>query len=183
MQVPRHEKSQSALWNILANPPKVATIEPEQGVTLASLQTQNGSTWGLASTSHRKLGAKTYDYDESAGQGTFAYVLDTGIFVEHTDFGGRAVWGYNSADSDDNDVVGHGTHVAGTIGSSTYGVAKKTTLVAVKMFKSDGSADTSMFLRAFDWAVHHIIDNDRVGKSVINLSLSKMYKIRLTAIQ
>ena len=82
-------------------------------------------------------------YDTSAGAGTCAYVIDTGIYTAHSQFGGRATFLYNAVgDGQNTDGNGHGTHVAGTIGSTTYGVAKKTKLYAVKVLGADGSGTT-----------------------------------------
>lgn len=108
---------------------------------LQSPITQANATWGLVSylpagfvdglvlslistgqslISHRDLGATDYIYDASAGEGHYAYVLDSGINVDHVDFGGRASLGYNALNSQEHvDDTGHGTHVAGTIGSTT----------------------------------------------------------------
>ncbi|KAF3006546.1 hypothetical protein E8E13_005977 [Curvularia kusanoi] len=97
-------------------------------------------------------GNMTYIFDDSAGEGTCAYVLDTGIFVEHPDFEGRAEHLVNfSGEESKEDDVGHGTHVAGTIGSRTYGVAKKTQLYAVKVLDSSGSGSISAILAGIDF--------------------------------
>lgn len=101
--------------------------------------TQDNADWGLARLSNSDPGSTTYTYDDSAGEGTCAYVIDTGIYVDHPDFEGRAKFLSNQVDSDDTDGNGHGTHVAGTIGSKTYGVAKKTQLFAVKVLDASGS--------------------------------------------
>jgi subtilisin family serine protease len=96
---------------------------PKNG-TDGSLITQEGSTWGLARISHKENGAEDYVYDSSAGEGTFVYVIDTGINSGHEEFaGGRAVLGQSFVrGSDGEDDQGHGTHCAGTVGGSTYGV-------------------------------------------------------------
>jgi subtilisin family serine protease len=101
--------------------------------------TQTGAPWGLARISSAEPGGSTYTYDDSAGAGTCAYVVDTGIDTEHPDFEGRAKFLANFADDSDADGQGHGTHVAGTIGGATYGVAKKTSLFAVKVLDDSGS--------------------------------------------
>lgn len=120
--------------------------------------TENGSPWGLARISHRKsltLGTfNKYVYHRNAGEGVVAYIIDTGINVDHEDFGGRAVWGKTIPEGDvDKDGHGHGTHCAGTIGSATYGVAKRAELVAVKVLRSNGSGSMSDVTAGVLWAV------------------------------
>lgn len=79
-----------------------------------------------------------YVYDSRDGSGTYAYIIDTGLLTTHTEFGNRAFFVYNAvADSTSDDNVGHGTHIAGTIGSLSYGVAKQTTLLSVKVLDSE----------------------------------------------
>lgn len=87
----------------------------------------------------------------------------------HTDFGGRASLGYTAV-SGTTDTVGHGTHVAGTIAGSKYGVAKQATVVAVKVFAGD-SGTTADVLDGFDWAVNDIISKGRTSVSAISMSL------------
>ncbi|KAH8642023.1 subtilisin-like serine protease-like protein PR1A [Alternaria alternata] len=102
--------------------------------------TQSSSTWGLGRISHQAKGISSYTYDDSAGAGTCAYVIDTGISTTHPEFEGRATFLANYAgDGSNTDGNGHGTHCAGTIGSKTYGVAKKTKLYAVKVLDASGS--------------------------------------------
>ena len=102
---------------------------------------QENATWGLGSISHRAPNSTEYLYDESAGEGTWAYVLDTGIYIEHEEFEGRAHLGYNAFPNlafEDTDV--HGTHCAGTIASRKYGVAKKANVIDVKVFGDEDVA-------------------------------------------
>ncbi|KAF6814860.1 Alkaline proteinase 2 [Colletotrichum sojae] len=148
----------------------VAAVEVDEIWTLYAIVTQTGAPWGLGTISHRTSGSTQYVYDDVAGTGTFAYVVDSGINTAHTNFGGRATLGYNAAGGQHVDTLGHGTHVAGTIGSNTYGVAKKTTLVSVKVFVGN-SASTSVILAGYNWAVNDITSKSRQGKSVINMSL------------
>lgn len=91
----------------------------------------------------------TYTYDTTAGAGTFAYVIDTGVNAAHVDFGGRASLGYNAVNTDPNDANGHGTHVSGTIAGATYGVSKSATIIAVKVFAGSGGT-VSDVLEGFD---------------------------------
>lgn len=134
--------------------PNVEYIEQDAKVVM--YDTQQNAPWGLARISSQSPGGSTYTFDESAGEGTCAYVVDTGIDTDHPvscvphtlefdgltnmiqDFDGRAEFLANFADNSDTDGQGHGTHVAGTIGSTTYGVAKKTKLFAVKVLDDNG---------------------------------------------
>ncbi|CCV00614.1 unnamed protein product [Malassezia sympodialis ATCC 42132] len=120
--------------------------------------TEDGAPWGLARISHRRslsLGTfNKYVYESAAGDGVTAYIIDTGIRVDHEDFGGRARWGTTIPEGDtDEDGHGHGTHCAGTIGSTTYGVAKNAELVAVKVLNSEGQGAMSDVTAGVLWAV------------------------------
>lgn len=148
----------------------VEEVEADQIWTISSLITQNSSTWGLSSISHKKPGQKGYIFDSSAGEGTYAYIVDTGINEDHVEFEGRASYGYNAINDEDVDTAGHGTHVAGTIGSKTYGVAKKAQLISVKVFEGESSS-TSIIMDGYQWAVNDIRAKKRQAKAAINLSL------------
>lgn len=111
---------------------------------------------GLARISHRpKLTFGTftkYEYDSDGGEGVDVYIIDTGIYVEHEEFQGRASWGKTIPDDVDVDGNGHGTHCAGTIASRKYGVAKKAHVIAVKVLGSNGSGTMSDVLEGVVWA-------------------------------
>ncbi|CAO3613090.1 unnamed protein product [Cunninghamella blakesleeana] len=128
------------------------------------------SNWGLARISHRsKSDLQSYSYDENAGKGIHAYVLDSGVNVEHKDFGGRAIKEANFiSNEEDDDLGGHGTHVAGKIAGYVHGVAKGATIHAVKILDKSGSGTTSGLIKALS----HVIEVAEPGKSLINLSLS-----------
>jgi oryzin len=104
---------------------------------LYTLTTQLDAPWGLGAISHRDANHTDYLYDSSAGAGTWAYVVDTGLNTEHVEFEGRGTLGYNAYPGTEFvDRIGHGTHCAGTIAGKTYGVAKNASIVSVKVFDS-----------------------------------------------
>lgn len=109
--------------------------------------------WGLGRLSHRKAGVLDYEYEASAGEGACAYILDTGINAGHVEFEGRATYLTRFAGDSDEDGVGHGTHVAGIIGSRAYGVAKKAKLFSVKVLDEFGSGSTEGIINGLKYAV------------------------------
>ncbi|CAO1638459.1 unnamed protein product [Sympodiomycopsis kandeliae] len=136
---------------------KMAPVPPGGGDDHKVL-TQNGAPWGLARVSHRKelrLGTfSKYLYDSGAGEGVTAYVIDTGINIDHVEFEGRASWGKTMpAGSSDKDGNGHGSHCAGTMVSRKYGVAKKANIIAVKVLSDSGSGSMSDVTGGVLWAV------------------------------
>lgn len=134
---------------------------------------QSNSPWGLARISHREKGQTNYNYDSSAGNGVRVYVLDSGIRVSHKEFGGRAKWGPNLvSDSPDTDETGHGTHVAGVIAGKTYGVAKRATVVSLKILDKNGTSSVSRALRGIDWVIDDAKRRGVEKKAVINMSVA-----------
>lgn len=101
---------------------------------------QTNAPWGISRVSTRQQPiTKEYNYPVSAGTGVDAYIIDTGIFIAHPEFEGRARLGKSFTKDGPKDGNGHGTHVAGTIGSRTYGIAKNVTLIAVKVLDARGA--------------------------------------------
>ncbi len=149
--------------------PNVLYIEPVKLTRVAPVSASSStSSWGLDRVDQRDLpldGNYHYDYD---GSGVTAYVIDTGVMNSHNDFGGRATSGYDFYDNDPDasDCHGHGTHVAGTIGGSTWGMAKNVNLVGIKVLSCGGSGSTTQVIQALNW-----IRNNRTGPSVANISL------------
>jgi subtilisin family serine protease len=95
------------------------------------------------------------------------YIIDTGLLANHVDFGSRASFGVNTIDKNNSDCNGHGTHVAGTVGGTQYGVAKLVKLVGVKVLNCTGSGSASSVIAGVNWVTaHHVAD-----KSVANMSL------------
>ncbi|PGH11160.1 hypothetical protein AJ80_07262 [Polytolypa hystricis UAMH7299] len=148
----------------------VEAVEQDQIWHLYTLTQQSGATWGLGSISHKGQASRSYVYDDSAGAGTYGYVIDSGININHVEFEGRASLGYSAVTGDHIDDAGHGTHVAGTIGGKTYGVSKKANLISVKVFRG-ASGFVSDVLEGFDWAANDIVSKGRTNKAVINMSL------------
>jgi subtilisin family serine protease len=132
--------------------------------------TQTGATWGLDRIDQRSLPlSTTYSYTNT-GSGVKAYIIDTGIRITHQDFGGRASYGYDAVDGSlpADDCNGHGTHVSGTVGGATYGVAKSVQLVAVRVLGCNGSGSTSGVIAGVDW----VTGNHQAGQpAVANMSL------------
>ncbi|KAF3939558.1 Oryzin [Dactylella cylindrospora] len=209
---------EETLNEILESRDVVAWVEQDAIVTTDTIQLD--STWGLDRISHFKFprdGTPPYEYvynGETAGRGTFVYVLDTGIRVTHEEFEGRASWGYNAFkrdtgaisaalavaggtvdnppidddtddeeasdapdtasesstvpdDSNDVDYNGHGTHCAGTVGGKTYGVAKKTFLVAVKVLNYKGKGSWAKIIAGMNWVAQRPAPN----VSAVSMSL------------
>ncbi|MEV6600701.1 S8 family serine peptidase [Actinoplanes sp. NPDC051346] len=155
----------------LAANPAVAYVEQDATVRLADIRTQTSPVWGLDRIDQTALPlSQSYTY-RSASNVT-AYVLDTGIRVGHGEFGGRASngWDYIDNDAVAQDCNGHGTHVAGTIGGKTYGVAKDVKLVGVRVLNCSGTGSYSAIIAGVDWvtrnAVKPAVANMSIGGSV-----------------
>ncbi|RYO77680.1 hypothetical protein DL766_008908 [Monosporascus sp. MC13-8B] len=159
----------------LRNNPGVAYVEQDARFQLADYTVQRNATWGIARLSRRhnnNNSGSDYTYDDSAGEGTCSYVIDTGITIDHEDFGGRAEWLHNfSGDGDDRDGAGHGTFVAGILGSSTYGVAKRTRLFALKVFDNKGVTTGSAILDAMDFVARDHPSRGCPRGVTVNMSL------------
>ncbi len=131
--------------------------------------TQSGVTWGLDRTDQRAgLLNGQYDYVTNASD-VDAYIVDTGLDEGHVEFQGRATFYYNAVDDIDTDCLGHGTHVAGIVGSATYGVAKAVHLIGVKVLDCSGTGSTYTIIDGLRAVLERIAQTGR--RSVINLSL------------
>lgn len=131
--------------------PSVAYIEQDQVMRAITVQTD--ATWGIDRVDQRNLPLSTkYEYNAD-GTGVTAYIIDTGILFGHAEFGGRAVKGFDAVTAGGTaaDCNGHGTHVAGTVGGSTYGIAKNVALVAVRVLGCTGTGSTSGVIAGIDW--------------------------------
>ncbi|KAJ9665491.1 subtilisin-like serine protease [Coniosporium apollinis] len=172
-----------ALLTTVTSLSSVAYVEPDSTVYASALTTQANAPYGLARISHRNLGSNEYVYDDTAGADTCSYIIDTGIYTQHNDFGGRATHLVDySGENSPVDGNGHGTHVAGTVGSTTYGVAKKTKLYAVKVLGANGSGTNAGVLAGINFAANDAQTRPGCkGKSVGNLSLGGVRSAAMSA--
>jgi len=150
----------------LAQDPRVAWVEEDAEVHADT--TQTGATWGLDRIDQRNLpldGSYTFNVN---GTGVNAYIIDTGIRVTHTEFGGRASGAFTAVNDGNgtNDCNGHGTHVSGTVGGATFGVAKNVRLFAVRVLDCNGSGTTAGVISGVDW-----VTNNHLSPAVANMSL------------
>lgn len=148
----------------LRNDKRVKYIEPDRIIRISG--SQSNATWGIDRVDQRALPLnQTYTWD-ATGQGVRAYIIDTGIRFDHVEFGGRASFGFDAFGGNGVDGNGHGTHVAGTVGGTIYGVAKSASLIAVRVLDNSGSGTTSGVIAGMDWvAANHI------KPAVANMSL------------
>ena len=152
----------------LAADPAVASVVQNRTFSIDATQPSPPS-WGLDRVDQRALPLNnSYTYPDSAGQGVTAYVIDTGVRISHSDFGGRALNGYDAIDNDNvaQDGHGHGTHVAGTVAGNAYGVAKKAKIVGVRVLNNSGSGTTAQVVAGIDW-----VARNAVKPAVANMSL------------
>src|SRR2546430_13253383 len=150
----------------LADDFRVKFVEEDGIISLDT--TQTGATWGLDRIDQRNLPLDgNYTYNTTASN-VHAYIVDTGILTSHTQFGGRASVGVDEIGDGHNgiDCNGHGTHVSGTVGGSTYGVAKGVSLVAVRVLDCSGSGTNSGVIAGVNW-----VASNAIKPAVANMSL------------
>ncbi|MFF3062774.1 S8 family serine peptidase [Streptomyces sp. NPDC057909] len=148
--------------------PAVAQVVQDTKVSTDATQA-NPPSWGLDRIDQAALPLNSsYTYPDSAGSGVTAYIIDTGVRITHADFSGRASYGYDAVDGDSaaDDGNGHGTHVAATVAGTSYGVAKKAKIVAVRVLDNNGSGTTAGVIAGIDWVTQHA-----VKPAVANMSL------------
>lgn len=165
VQIPQNVEQEFV--RILKLNPTVSLIEKDQ-VFKSNATTQTNATWGLDRSDQRNLPLNsTYNADGNA-QGVPVYVVDTGVLASHQDFTGRVKAGYTAV-SDGNgttDCNGHGTHVAGTIAGTKYGIAKSASIIPVRVLDCNGSGTTSTVIAGLDW-----VASQNPKNAVVNLSL------------
>lgn len=137
----------------LQNNPNVDFIEQDQTVKLNQTSPQNQTTWGLDRIDQVDRPLSTQYFFNYDGTGVHAFIIDTGIRADHSEFNGRVLSGYSSISDGNgtNDCNGHGTHVSGTVGGTTYGVAKGVSLIPVRVLDCTGSGAWSGVIAGIDW--------------------------------
>jgi len=158
----------AAAAQALARNPLVAYVEADQVYRADVTQSMdaNGDPWGLDRIDQQALPlSQTYTYT-TAGAGVHAYIIDTGIWDLHPDFGGRANNVFDAFGATGTDCHGHGTHVAGTIGGTTYGIAKGASLHGVRVLSCAGLGLTSQIIAGIDW-----VRQNAIKPAVANMSL------------
>lgn len=162
-------------------------VEPDQVITAASLAIQSPADWGLGRSSHELTGPwDEYVYDEAVLNGCddlTAYVFDTGVQLNHTEFEGRARAGF-SADYTvvEGDECGHGTHVSGTVAGKTYGVMKTAQIVDVQVMSAAYcSGSVSGIIAGLNWTLADAKARGKIGRSVVNMSIGSQLSGTLLA--
>lgn len=160
------EADEAAAIN-LSNDPRIAIVEEDS--VISATDTQANATWGLDRIDQRALPLNTqYSYQTTASN-VHVYVIDSGVRPTHTDFGGRATADVNLLPDgrDGTDCLGHGTHVAGTIGSATWGVAKGVRIHGVRVLACDGTGSLSYLILGIDW-----VTSNHIKPAVANISIT-----------
>jgi subtilisin family serine protease len=153
----------------LSRNPNISFIEKDATVSLVeptNVSNQISAPWSLDRIDQVTGRDSTYTYT-ATGSGVTAYVIDTGILASHSEFGGRVLSGFSSISGGTTDCNGHGTHVAGSIGAATFGVAKAVSLVPVRVLDCNGSGTVSGVIAGIDW----VSSQATGGLRVANMSL------------
>ncbi|KAK0736763.1 peptidase S8/S53 domain-containing protein [Apiosordaria backusii] len=156
-------------------------LTPSPPLSRRALINQRNAPWNLAHISHKsRSGSSEYVYDSTAGIGTRVYIIGTGVLITHDEFQGRASHGANFVTgSSPTDEFGHGTCVAAIVGGKTYGVAKRTTLISVKVLDKNGSGTTAGIIQAINWSVAEAVARGVARKSVLALTVGGAYSAAL----
>ena len=141
-----------ALEGVRRNP-NVEFVEADGLATISDSPQLNPPSWGLDRVDERDLPMDAAYAYQNSGQNVEAYILDTGIRYTHQEYAGRAFsgWDFVDNDADAQDCHGHGTHVAGTVGGTTVGLAKQVKLIGVRVLNCSGSGSYSGIVSAVDW--------------------------------
>jgi len=154
-------------------------IEENQVVTIGQCNSQTTDDWALLRLSERLLDLgnhDTYSHGPTSGEGVTSYIIDTGVYIQHNDFGGRATWGANFVDTNNVDCNGHGTHVGSSVAGNIFGVAKKSTIVAVKVLNCAGSGTFAGVIAGIEW-----VTNNHQKPATANMSLGGGFSAAVNA--
>jgi subtilisin family serine protease len=154
--------------SLLAGDPAVDFVEQDRVIRAATDQSWPPS-WGLDRIDQETRGLdRQYSYPDQGASGVTAYIMDTGVRITHQEFGGRAVSGFDAIDGGTaDDCNGHGTHAAGIVGGTTFGVAKSVRLVAVRVLDCTGAGTTASVVAGVDW-----VTRNATLPAVVNMSFS-----------
>jgi len=166
----------SAVASALAADPRIIKVSVQRQMTKIETVSQAGATWGLDRIDQRALPLNSiYTYDHT-GSGVTAYIIDTGIRYSHSEFEGRASLGVDVFANDPTDPIlgydgsgdcdGHGTHVSGTVGGKTFGVARKVKLVGVRVLNCAGYGSDADVIAGMEW-----VAKNATLPAVANMSL------------
>jgi len=162
-------RTSSAQARALAADPSVDYVAQDQTVSLSVFVQPNPPSWGLDRIDERSLPLDLKYHFPSVANGIRAYIIDTGLRYTHQEFGGRAIFGFDAFGGTGDDCHGHGTHVGGTVGGRSVGVAKGVTLIAVRVLNCAGSGTFAQVIAGVDFVT---ADQANPGRpSVANMSL------------
>ncbi|RKF78847.1 Subtilisin-like protease 2 [Golovinomyces cichoracearum] len=152
---------------------EVAYIEADVKMSIQDTIVQENAPVGLSRLSHESTSPDLdYRFDSDAdGEGVVVYVLDTGVRITHEDLGNRGETAANFVDDVETDQNGHGSHVAGIIAGEKYGVAKKASIVAVKVLDEKGQGSNAMVLQGIQYVAADVMKRGIAGKAVVNVSI------------
>jgi len=177
----------------LLGDPLIKNVEPDGIVKILENSCgetqQNVPSWGIARVSQKGRvptgGIRNdYFYDTiTSGEGVDVYILDTGIYIQHNEFQGRARYGVNYADDVDTDENSHGTHCAGIVGGRTFGIAKTVALISVKIMGANGSGTIANILRGIEWVTqeHQRTRRPSVAHMAVGASRNQILNDAVTA--